>query len=287
MDNRPRLVKKDNADIFYPISIFADLRETLELMELGGSNVRPYLAEWYNNFFLPTFEGEEGRIRMRIENPGEKNEKTLEEDYVAVTSKQLCEITNVSNEALRHKYIDPLVNQGIINKARSNIRKNENIYWPADSKGQNIFSLFKNEDFRLRVKDPRRYPSKTFVIDSFKQTGIFGEMFGDNGGSIFKKNILNIYRLEDENGLEITLEELAERYFSDPQTCFIEAYDKREAINGIDYTKMLLLNSILPRSIIAEKIEKNTPALVAEDPAEHFSTKSNSADSGAMGGLHN
>ena len=247
MDNRPRLVKKSDPSFFYPISTFADLKETLELMELGGSNVRPYLAEWFNNKFLHTFEAEKGKVRTRVENIGEKNEKTLEEDYVAVTSKQLCEITNVSNEVLRHKYIDPLVNQGIINKARSNIRKNENIYWPADSKGQNIFSLFKNEDFKLRVTDPRRYPSKTLIIDSFRRTGIFGEMFGDNGGSIPKKNILDIYRLEDENGLEITLEQLADRYFSDEEICFIEDYQKREVITGVDYTKVVLLNSVLPR----------------------------------------
>jgi hypothetical protein len=211
---------------------------------------------------------------------------------VAATSKQLCEITNVSNEVLRHKYIDPLVNQGIINKARSNIRKNENIYWPADSEGQNIFSLFKDENFKLRVMDPRRYPSKGFIIDSFRQTGIFGEMFGDNDRSIFKKNIFDIYRLEDENGLEITLEELAKRYFSDPETCFIEDYDKPESVYRNDYTKMVLLNSVLPRSsnIIVEsssyienfsieKIGQNTPASVVEDLAEHFDENSNPADS--------
>ena len=158
MDNRPRLVRKDNPNIFLPIATFEDFKETLELMELAGSNVRPYLAEWYNNVFLPTFEGEDGEIRIRTENIGEKNEKTLQEDYVAVTSRQLCELTSIGNEELRHKYIDPRVNQGLINKTRSNIRKNENIYWPADSEGENIFSLFSNQDLKLRVKDPSQYP---------------------------------------------------------------------------------------------------------------------------------
>ena len=222
MDNRPRLVRKDNSNFFYPIATFADLKETLELMELGGSNVRPYLAQWYNDKFLPLFNAEGGQVRTRIENIGEKSEKTLVEDYVAVTSKQLCETTNVSNEELRHKYVDPLINQGLINKTRSNIRKNENIYWPADSKGENIFSLFSAKDFKLHVKDPRLYPSKSFIIDSFIKTGIFGEMFGDKRPSILK-NIFDTYRLEDENGLEITLEELVDRYFSEPETCFIKS----------------------------------------------------------------
>ncbi len=214
MDNRPRLVKNDNPNFFYPIATFADLKETLDLMELGGSNVRPYLANWYNNVLLEAYEAEGEITKTHIENVGEKSEKTIEEDYVAVTSTQLIKKTleaehvSITNNELRHKYIDPLINQGLVDKTRSNIRKNENIYWPVDSKGENIFSLFNDEDRKLRVKDPRRYPSKSFIIDSFKQTGIFGEMFGDNGGGVLK-NIFDIYRLEDENGAEITLEELS------------------------------------------------------------------------------
>jgi hypothetical protein len=122
MDNRPRLVRKDNPNFFYPISIFADLKETLELMELAGSNVRPYLANWYNDKFLPIFKDQKG-VKVDVGEDG----KTIREDYVAVTSKLLCDITNVSNEVLRHKYIDPLINQGIIDKARSKIRKNEKL----------------------------------------------------------------------------------------------------------------------------------------------------------------
>jgi hypothetical protein len=288
MDNRPRLVRKDNPNIFYPISRFADLKETLELMERAGSNVRSYLAQWYNEKFLPTFNAECGQVRTRVENIGEKSERTLTEDYVAVTSKQLCEITSVSNEVLRHKYIDPLVNQGLINKARSNIRKNENIYFPVDAKGENIYSLFRgrDRDFRLHVKNPSLYPSKNFLIDSFRKTGIFGKMFGDNNPTNFKKNIFDTYRLEDENRLEISLDELVERYLSDPETCFIEDYEHDHeydkgavdvANSNNNYAKMVLLNSILPR-ICEEKNFKNTPTLVAEDSAEHFSNSGQIGD---------
>jgi hypothetical protein len=92
------------------------------LMELAGSNVRPYLANWYNDKFLPIFKDQKG-VKVDVGEDG----KTIREDYVAVTSKLLCDITNVSNEVLRHKYIDPLINQGIIDKARSKIRKNEKL----------------------------------------------------------------------------------------------------------------------------------------------------------------
>ena len=49
-------------------------------------------------------------------------------------------------------------------------------------------------------------------------------MFSEEDTTIMKKNILDTYRPEDENGVEITLEELAERYFSDPETCFIKDF---------------------------------------------------------------
>jgi len=54
MDNRPRLVNTQTG-VFYPISTFKDLRETGELMERGGSNVRAHLAECYNDVIYPTF----------------------------------------------------------------------------------------------------------------------------------------------------------------------------------------------------------------------------------------
>jgi len=202
MDSRPRLVRKDNPDIFLPISTFEDFRHTLELMEIAGSNVRPYLAIWYNENFLPL-------IKLEKEPKHEDRDgRTLKEDYIAVTSTQLCEITGCGNEELRHKYIDPLVHQGIINKTRSNIRQNENIYW-SDLDNGSTFSLFSGEnDSRLTVKYPRLYPTKNFLM----------EMFGEEWG--IEKNIFDIYRLEDENGIEITPEQLVDRYFSDPELCF-------------------------------------------------------------------
>ena len=52
MDSRPRLVNLET-NAFYPISLFEDLKETLVLMERCGSNVRPYIADWYNKDSYP------------------------------------------------------------------------------------------------------------------------------------------------------------------------------------------------------------------------------------------
>ena len=226
MDSRPRLVRKDNPSIFLPISTFADLRETLDLMERAGSNVKPYLLQWYNEVFLAAYQNEI-QPKIELEHINEKTDRLLEEDRISVTSTQLIDKTldiqkiTITNTELRHKYTDPLINQGLIDKARSKIRKSENIYWTTtpDKEKENITSFFKGEDFNLIVKDPNLYPNKNFIKDSFGKAEKYGEKYGDNGSGISKK-FFDTYGLEDENGEEITLDYLAEKYFSAPETCF-------------------------------------------------------------------
>ena len=230
MDNRPRLVRKNNRNIFLPIATFKDLKETLELMERGGSNIRPYIADWYNQVFLPLYLAENDAVKISI------NDDNLCENYVAVTSTQLRDKTkevygiSISSDDLRHKYIDPLVNQGLIDKARSEIRKSENIYFPVDETGRNIFSLFTNNDQRLHVNIPGAFPCKRSIINSFQATSEYGEKHRDMDGGIFEKNILDIYSLEDPDGIEITLDHLVEKYYSDPETCFIKDYKEKDEL---------------------------------------------------------
>jgi hypothetical protein len=51
MDSRTTIVDTETGQ-FCPISIFEDLKETLLLMEVAASGVRPYIANWYNDVFL-------------------------------------------------------------------------------------------------------------------------------------------------------------------------------------------------------------------------------------------
>jgi hypothetical protein len=240
MDSRPRLVRKDNPNIFLPISTFEDFKETLELMKIGSSNIRPYIVEWYNDVFLVAFKEENGIIKEK-----EVDGRILKENYVSVTSSQLVEKTleikkiSISNLDLRHKYIDPLINQGLIDKQRSEIRKSENIYYTVNAKGDNIFSLFGTEESKLAITKPELYPSRKIIQDSFEFKFRFAafcqnerekaaEKSGEEEAGIFSKKLLDIYRLEDENGAEISLDELVDRYFTDPgpDTCFIKNFEE-------------------------------------------------------------
>lgn len=51
MDQRPRLVHKETG-AFYPIATYEDLKDTHDLMERAATNIRPYVAEWYDRVFL-------------------------------------------------------------------------------------------------------------------------------------------------------------------------------------------------------------------------------------------
>src|SRR5919202_2637692 len=67
MDSRPKILDTQTGR-FYPISTFEDLKETLQLMRMASSMVRPYIANWYNKVFLPGFK----------ELPSEPNKLTKE-----------------------------------------------------------------------------------------------------------------------------------------------------------------------------------------------------------------
>ncbi len=47
MDSRPKIVDTQTG-VFYPISIYDDLKEALEIMETASLSIRPYQQEWYN-----------------------------------------------------------------------------------------------------------------------------------------------------------------------------------------------------------------------------------------------
>jgi len=214
MDNRPRFDNIETA-AFYPISTFEDLRETLTLMERGGSNVRPYIAEWYNKVFIPAFEESPEEPNSKGVEKGGK-ETTLQEDRKGLTSNELAEktkevlkIPKPSADEMLKKYLYPLLNQGIIDKVQSQLNKNNNLYFPSDEEQTGIFSLFANKDQGLKLEvDPEYYPDSV-VVEHPEKHHAKGEV---------EKN--EKYRLEGPDGQEMSLKELVERYLSNPEICF-------------------------------------------------------------------
>jgi hypothetical protein len=82
MDSRPTIIDTETGRL-YPISTFEDLRETLQLMKMGSSILRPYIANWYNKVFIPRFRELGGKPNARYNDKGEIVER---EAYVGLTA---------------------------------------------------------------------------------------------------------------------------------------------------------------------------------------------------------
>jgi hypothetical protein len=114
MDSRPRFVNIQTG-AFYPIPTFEDLKETLELMERGASNVRPYIAEWYNKVFKSAYKELPEEPNSKVVEKGGK-ETTVKEERIGLTSNDLAEKTKEvfktskpSTDEILKKYLYPLL----------------------------------------------------------------------------------------------------------------------------------------------------------------------------------
>jgi len=212
MDSRPRSIDTETEGKFFPITTFEDLRETLQLMGVASSTLRPYVVEWYNQVFLPAFRdlgGEPNEFKVN----GIPIEK---ENYVGVNYNQLAEktsdvmhIAKPSSDELHKNYLYPLLNLGFINKTQSVVDRRANIYSPVEE--TNIFTMFQNsQDFRLRITDPSLFPSRQVLEEHFRRIVKYRHKEGDRSR----------YKLVDENGVEISVEELIDKYFNNPEICF-------------------------------------------------------------------
>ena len=155
MDSRPRIIDTDTGQ-FYPICTFEDLTETLQIMATAPSGIRPYLTKWFNDAFVAAFKelGDQPN-QFKLDNEVIESERHvgLTTDQLAKKTKDVFGGTKPSSEELRHKYLYPLINQGIIDKVQSLLDGRQNIYFPVETDTGKIFSLFDDpDDFRLKVE---------------------------------------------------------------------------------------------------------------------------------------
>jgi hypothetical protein len=250
MDCRPRIVDTKTGQ-FWPIATFEDFKETLLLMEVAASGVRPYIANWFNDVFVPAFKDLDGKPN---ELKGDYDNVIIKEKHVGVTTEQLSEKTKhvyggikPSSQDLLNKYLYPLINQGIVDKVPSEINRKYNLFYPVEATtgGSNIFALFQDpDDIRLKAPSPNAYPTKN-IIEDYIRTSL--DCYSKEGVENKTK-----YRLIDVEGKDITPTELAEKYFSSPEDCFIKD-DK--TLNAENMARNIAsVSNILYTQIIQRKI---------------------------------
>ena len=229
VDKRPRLVvKKKNESSFLshriPFALFEDLQETMFLMEYANG-VRPYILEWYNEVFLETYNAKRNED-SKINSRGEE----LTENRIAITTKELIDKTfevhkkKLSTQQILQTYIRPLVNENFIDFIHSEIDKRALIY-PVSSTGKysKLFTSGKMNNFyqqpKMPVEDPTLYPDKQYIISKIEGTLRYSS---DNDLLI---------EIQNHEGKDITIKELANQYYTNPEDYFEQANNSNNNVS--------------------------------------------------------
>jgi hypothetical protein len=171
----------------------------------AASGIRPYLTKWFNDVFVTAFKDLDDQPNQFKDNDGTV---LFSEIHIGLTTEQIAKKTKevfggvkLGSDELLHKYLYPLINQGLIDKTQSLIDKRRNLFFPVEESGGKIFSLFDDpDDLRLKVRDASFYPSRSFIEESFR----FLLEYRSKGGVGNDKK----FRLVDTDGKDITINEL-------------------------------------------------------------------------------
>jgi hypothetical protein len=221
---RPRItiVKKGDTKIqTIPIVTFEDLKNTVSLMEYSDG-VRPYILEWYYEVLLKAYEGKgdtpDFKIIKKKNSKGE--EEVITEDRVAVTSQDLIkkhkEIHNetLTTHKLLQSYLYPLINHGYIDSIESILDRRAKIYYPLIETKKYIKLFYSEEKNNLSqeidkiVVNSTKFPNQLFILSVLEPILKYYSTEG------------YITTIKNSKGKEISLEELVNLYFSNPEEFF-------------------------------------------------------------------
>ena len=209
MDSRPKVIDIKTG-VFYPISIYDDLKEALEIMETASLSIRPYQQDWLTNVFLPAFEEMGPEPNCKISEYG--GTIIAKESVVGLTTKQIVDKMNqlglkASISNVYENYLRPLIKQGIINYSKSILNGKENLYYPANNNSDTENGLSNSllpltEDCRLILSKP--FDEKKVLEESFRT--IIEQRSNEGGGN-------RKYKIIDIDGSELSISELLEKYY--------------------------------------------------------------------------
>jgi hypothetical protein len=256
VDNRPKIVLRRGGDPIIqtiPFALFEDMSEALSLMEYSDG-VRPYVLEWYYNVFLEAFDSKK-EPDSKVSSRGE----TITERRIALTTEQLVDATfekqkkKYSSKQLLESFVNPLINQGYIDKAESELDKRANIYYPVlvNTKNRKLFENGQSNNFlqqnKLGIKNSTLYPTKQYLISKIQAVLRYSAEHGD----------FSFVKIKDHEGHEITVEELVDRYYKDPDRYFEFNGNNDNNGNNMPPPPSLPLPTLLPSLPLLLDIQSN------------------------------
>jgi hypothetical protein len=231
IDRRPRLVtvrkevKRDidsdgiqsNVEIT-PLALFEDLAESISVME-NSTGLRPYQLEWYEKVFHSEYNS------MTEPDAREVKGREVKEKIIAVTTERLARKTkevynrDITSKKVLETYLEPLLNEGYIDKMGSDLDGRAYIYYP-------IIGTTKPFDYSINdqannishkpkivIRNPAIYPNKQYVISKIQEVDRYSIQQG------LQTSIKN----HDWRGM--TAEELVNQYYNNPEDYFDLVYE--------------------------------------------------------------
>jgi hypothetical protein len=250
IDKRPRLLlRKKGSPVLQtiPFALFEDLQEATFLMEYADG-VRPYILEWYYDIFLKAYDA-----KTEPDSKVNGKDQIVTEKRIALTTEKLVETTkevykqNYTTKKILETYINPLINQGYIDKTESDLDRRANIYYPVIiSKNRKLLDFSDSNNFsqerKITITDSTLYPSKQYLISKIQQVLRYSAY----------KNLLII--IQNHEGKDITVEDLVDQYYNNPEK-FFQLDNKSNKSTPEDSS---LGESIIPTTIEESKSEIKT-----------------------------
>lgn len=226
-ENRPRVIFTDIDDpLFIEVNYFAtfeDLREAMYLMEYG-EGLRPYILEWYDDVYLPTYS--------KLTEPNSKKDHNgniiAEERMIGLSTRQLADATFdiqekvLSEGQIRQTYLKPLYHENFIESYKSELDRRSYISSPL-IKTKNIQDCKKKDTSRnflehpqIQTIDTTIYPSKDYINSWIR------------GILTYEKNTRLTYKIFSEKNEELSIDQLVDRYYPNPEDYFEGVSNKKE-----------------------------------------------------------
>jgi hypothetical protein len=266
-DSRPKLVYSDGVVI--PIATFEDLAMAMSLLyDTNNPGLSPELQQWYKEVFMEVYNDKVAKQKTR-----EEQDKQLEGQEVSITTADLIKkheelsksgkskggYKEENSHQILQKNIYPLINAGYIEDEKIDGKKAK-LYRPVKELKYSFYSFSDEKNIfsyklKMKVEKAGHFPTKEILELQISDSLKCSSKYSENGKISF--------RLVDVNGDELSIEELINRYFSNPEDYFIFE-DGRKEETGQD--------SIEGTQVDDKKQENNT---VSEHLEEHISREEN------------
>jgi DNA-binding MarR family transcriptional regulator len=188
------------------------LQESIYLLEYS-TGIRPYVLEWFNEVFLKEYNEKINKAATKGGNPTEAR--------INLTTRELADAKQqkMSSKQILENYIDPLVNAGYIDKVENEKDRRSYLFYPViNAKQKKLFDVNKSNNLSqqntISIADSSTYPDRNHLISKIQEV------------LKYSSQIHKITKLENQEGKEITVEELVDQYYKDPDRYFEADRDK-------------------------------------------------------------